>query len=301
MSGVSQPAAGPAGLVARAELTKLARALGLPPSRVEFLARLPVEDLRRLRAAVSAALFDRHRAGFQRMAAASRLLPIGVLARIAEATMPPMLAARIAAEMSPERAAELATKLGTDYLADVCVELDPRRATPIVAALPLPVVVAVAGELVRRDEYLTIGRFVDAASDAVISAVLDALMGDEPLLRIAFYVESPDQLARVVGLLPDARLRGVVLAGVGGSPELQAAGLSLISRSGAALAPRLADLAAEADAADLTRLLDTAVATGTVAELTDVVSRMSEPARRRIAELAATSPDPQLRARSDTP
>jgi hypothetical protein len=80
-----------------------------------------VDDLRRLRERVSASLFDRHRAGFQRMAAASRLLPIGVLAKIAERTMPPMIAARIAAEMAPERAAEL----------------------------------------LRRGEYVTIGRFVD--------------------------------------------------------------------------------------------------------------------------------------------
>ena len=289
----------PAGLVTTAELTKLARALGLPPDRVEFLARLPVDDLRRLRDAASAALFDRHRTGFHRMAAASRLLPIGVLATIAERTMPPMLAARIAAEMSPGRAAELAGRLGTVYLADVCVELDPRRAGPIVAALPLPVVVAVAGDLVRRGEYLTIGRFVDAASDEVIRAVLSGIEGDEPLLRIAFHIESPGQLARVVGVLPDARVRDVVLAGVTGPPELQVAGLSLMSRAGA-LGARLGDLAAEASPADLTRLLDTAVAHGAVPELAAVVSRMSEPARRRVSELVDSSPHQELRVLSDS-
>jgi hypothetical protein len=194
-----------ADLVTRAELTKLARALGMPAERVGFLAGLPVEDLRVLRERVSAALFDRHRAGFQRMAAASRLLPMGVLAAIATRTMPPLLAARIAAEMPPGRAAELATTLDTPYLADVCVELDPRRAGPIVAALPLPVVVAVATELVRRTDYLTIGRFVAAASDDVIRAVLTAVPDDDALLQVASHIETADQLTRVISLLPDDR------------------------------------------------------------------------------------------------
>lgn len=286
-------------LVTRAELVKLARALGLPPERVNFLDGLPGEDLRRLRERVSASLFDRHRAGFQRMAAASRLLPIGVLATIAERAMPPMLAARIAAEMPAGRAAELATRLDTPYLADVCVELDPRRAGPIVAALPVPVVVTVAAELLRRNEYLTIGRFVEAASDQVIRAVLASITGDEPLLRIAFFIESPEQVARVVSVLPDDRVRRVVLAGVAGPAELQAAGLSLMSRAAGPLGTRLGDLAASASEADLARLFDTAVAEGAVADLAAVVSRMSEPARRRVAELTTPSDDPALRAIAD--
>jgi hypothetical protein len=229
-------------LQTRAELTKLARALGTAPERVEFLAGLPVEDLRRLRERVSAALFDRHRGGVQRMAAASRILPVGVLARIAERAMPPMLSARIAGEMAPERAAELATRLGAGYLAEVCVELDPRAAGPIVQRLPVEVVVGVAAELLRRGDHLTIGRFVDAAPDEVIRAVVDGIEDDADLLRIATYVEHADQLERLVGVLPEPRVKGLVRAAVDGPPELQDEVTSLLGRVNDDLAQRLAAL-----------------------------------------------------------
>jgi hypothetical protein len=236
-----------ADLLTRAELTKLARALGTTPDRVEFLAGYPVDDLRRLRERISASLHDRHRGGVQRMAAASRILPIGVLAKIAERAMPPMLSARIAAEMAPERAAELATNLSTDYLAEVCVELDPRAAGPIVGRLPIAVVVGVAAELLRRDEHLTIGRFVDAASDEVIRAVVESIEDDAELLHIATYVESAGQLDRLVGVLPEHRMRGLVQAGVTGPPELRDELRSLAARVGEDLGRRLDDLVRDAD------------------------------------------------------
>ncbi|HEY0639787.1 MAG TPA: hypothetical protein VGD67_19235 [Pseudonocardiaceae bacterium] len=195
-----------------AELVRLGRALGVPAPRVEFLAHLPLADLRLLRERVSAALHDRHRPALGRMATASRLLPIGVLATIAARTMPPVLAAGIAAELAPERAAELATRLDHGYLAEVCVALDPRRAAVIVTHMPAALVLTVAAELVRRKDHLTLARFVGPAPEATVRAVLDGLT-DADLLRTATFVESDADLARAIALLAPSRLAAAVSYG----------------------------------------------------------------------------------------
>ena len=89
-------------VAARVELAKLARALGTTPEGVSFAGSLDHDDIRRLRERVVAALYDEHRAAFQRVAAITRILPTPVNVRIALRAFPPLLAARVAGEMAPE-------------------------------------------------------------------------------------------------------------------------------------------------------------------------------------------------------
>ena len=274
-------------LATRAELVKLARALGTTEDEVAFAADLPPATIRLVRERVVATLYDEHRAAFQRVAAITRLLPTAVNVRITLRAFPPLLAARVAGEMAPERAAELANRMPVEYLAEACVHLDPRRAAPLVHRVQGDRVLAVVMELIEREEFITLGRLLDTATEPLIHDVA-ATVPTEALLRIGVYAESDTQLTRAVALLPPARLRAVVHDALAGPLELRSAGLALVGRlTDDALRGRLAEHATEADDETLTALLHTAIDDGTVADLLLAVASTSERAQRRVLTLPA--------------
>ena len=116
-----------------AEVAKIARVLGVEVARLGYLERLAVDDLRALRDRLSNALYDDTRPMLTRVAAGSRLLPGGTVARIGEKVFGAMLCARIAGLLPPPRALEVALRMPDGFLAEVSAQLDPRSA----AALPL--------------------------------------------------------------------------------------------------------------------------------------------------------------------
>ena len=279
-------------LATRAELVKLARALGTTTEGVAFAAVLPHEDIRRVRERVVATLYDEHRGAFQRVAAITRVLPTAVNVRIALRAFSPLLAARVAGEMPAGRAAELADRMPVDYLAEACVHLDPRRAAPLIQRIRPDRVLAVVNELIDRGEFITLGRLLDAATEGVVHDVATTV-STEALLRIGFYAESGTQLTRAVALLPPSRLRRVVSDALTGPPELASAGLALIGRlTDDELRGRLASYAAESDAETLIALLHTAIENDALPALLTAVAAMDVEGQRRVLRLPAlSSPD----------
>jgi hypothetical protein len=254
---------------------------------VAFAAELPAATIRRVRERVVATLYDEHKAAFQRVAAITRLLPTAVNVRITLRAFSPLLAARVAGEMPPDRAADLANRMPVEFLVESCVHLDPRRAAPLVQRVRADRVLAVVMELIEREDFITLGRLLDAATEPLIHDVA-ATVPTEALLRVGIYAESDAQLTRAVALLPPARLRAVVRDALAGSAELRSAGLALVGRlTDDTLRGRLAEYAAEADDETLTALLRTAIDDGTVAELLVAVASMSEKAQRRVLTLPA--------------
>ncbi|HEV2779006.1 MAG TPA: hypothetical protein VGX25_06345 [Actinophytocola sp.] len=281
-------------LASAAELVKLAGALGTTPERVTFAAALDRDAIRQLRQRVVDALYDEHRAVFQRVAAITGVLPTPLNVRITLRAFSPLLAARVAGEMPPDRAAELANRMPVSYLAEGCVHLDPRRAGPLISRIDPERVLAVVRELVRRGEFITLGRLLDVASERVVRDVA-AVVCDEALLRIGLYAESDARLTRAVAVLPAERLRGIVACALAGPSDLRSAGLALIGRlDDDRLRGRLADYAAEADDETLTTLLRTAIDDGAVGELLTAVAAMSPHAQRRVLALPALA-EPDVR------
>ncbi|GLY71072.1 hypothetical protein [Amycolatopsis taiwanensis] len=190
-----------------AEIRKLARLLGAPPERFGYLRKVPPAELRRFREQTSAALFDAHAGPLRRMAAASRLLPGPVLARMAELAFGPLLSARIAGLVDPAQGVEIARRLSPAFLADVAAELDPRRASGIVAGLPKPLMTAVAAELARREDWVTVARFVDHLPESAIEAGLQ-FVPDSALAEIIALLDDPERVTRLLPPLPRDHLAG---------------------------------------------------------------------------------------------
>jgi hypothetical protein len=194
-----------------AEVMKLARLLGREPDELAYLERLAPADLRALRDSVTETLYDANGSALGRLAAASRLLPAGVTATIGHRAFGPLLSARLAGLLDTDKAVDVATKLPPPFLADVAVELDPRRASALIAGIAPALIGQVTAELVARREYVTMGRFVGHLGDEAIAAAV-ATMDDEDLLQVAFVLEDESDLSRLFAKLPKGRSAGVIAA-----------------------------------------------------------------------------------------
>jgi hypothetical protein len=269
-------------LAVRAEILKLARLLGVEPSDLEYLDQVPPEAIGELRDQATDALFAAHSGALGRMAAASKLLPVRVVATIGERAFGPLLAARITGMLDPGRAVEMAATMPVDFLADIAVELDPRRASAVIAQIPPDQIAAVTAELLRRREYVTMGRFVGHLGDKAVRAALGK-MDDADLLQVAFVLESKDRLDHLIAMLP-ARRRDA-LVDVAAREGLWPEALDLLSHLSDERCAELAENAARREDA----VLDSLVLAAQQEEMWNAVLRithcMSQESRARFARL----------------
>jgi len=193
---------------AQAEILKLARVLDDEPGRFGYLEGVDSQDLQRFREQVTDVLFDADLVVLQRMALASKLLPGPLLAKIAQKVFGPLLCARVAGVVDPARGIDVAKRLPPVFLADVAVRLDPRRAGAIITGIPIPTMATVTAELTRREDWITISRFVGHLPDATVTASLQ-FIPNHALLQMAFVLDDKSRLDHIFGLLPKTRFDGL--------------------------------------------------------------------------------------------
>jgi hypothetical protein len=189
----------------QAEILKLSRLVQRNPDELAYLQQVPLEDLRTLRDRVTESLFTQHEPVLRRLAAASRVLPVSLVASLTQSTFGPVLAARIAGLLDPERADEVGANLPTGFVADIAIELDPRRASAVIARIPAERIRQITRELARRQEYVTMGRFVGHLDDEALAAAINEL-NDEELLETYEVMEDPPDLDRLARLTDSERI-----------------------------------------------------------------------------------------------
>jgi hypothetical protein len=194
-----------------AELRKLAHALDVPTERLAVVADLPSDDLRELRMQVSDALFEADRHAFARVAALSKAVPGAVAAKLTEAVMPPLIAARTAELLDPHRAADMVGRLSEKYLAEVALRMDASRAPQVVEAIPPERVGAIARELARRGEWVVIGGFVAQVTSRALAASVAEYDGEQ-LLRIAFVLDDVGRMDEIGDLLTEEQIDQLLAA-----------------------------------------------------------------------------------------
>lgn len=193
------------------ELVKLAHDLQVDVSEVEFLRPLSEDQLRSLRGAVNHALFAPYEPRFARMAAMSRHVPAALGAKGAQAALGPLVCARVAAVTETQQAVKLTGHLSTSFLAEMTPHIDPSKVADIVTALPERTVVDVGHELVRRQEYIPLGRFVSYVPVDTAMHVIDQAPPDD-LLQTAIFTEDRQALDEVIAAVPDRTLVDVLHA-----------------------------------------------------------------------------------------
>ena len=269
----------------RGELVKLSRLFGRPPEALGFLAALEVAELRALRDAVSARLFDDARPVLQRVATGAKLLPNALTARVGETVFGSTLCAQIAGLLGTSHALDLALRMSDGFLAEVSAMIDPRRAGAVISQIPTDRVVAVAHIMLARGDYVTLARFVDFLSTETIAAVIASIPDELQLLRIGAYVESAPKLGELVGLLPFERVRAMIAAlrGADGVHWMEA--LAIAEQLDDSWRRTLGDHAAALDDAVLEALAEAAHRFDAWPAALLLILAMDEPGRRRFLGL----------------
>ncbi|MCC2658554.1 MAG: hypothetical protein K0Q76_3662 [Panacagrimonas sp.] len=272
-------------LARKAEILKLARVLGVGESDLAYLSNSDPASIREFREQASARLFDADEARLRRVAAASKLLPVPLIALIAEHVFGALLCARVAGLIAPDRAAELAQRLRVGFLADVTLEIDPRHVREVIKRIPTARIVEVALELAKRGEFVTLARFVDYVSTDAIKAVMEKLTDNAALLHVAFFVEDKSRLNDLVGLLPEARIKDIIFLAADESQDLWSEALALMNDVSPALRKRLGELAATLDESILMSMARSAQAKGLWSAVLPIVGVMATPHQRRLLQL----------------
>lgn len=195
-----------------AERIKLERLLGADEGSLAYLNSTHSSVVRAFREDFSDALYRRHQDNYARLAKLSRVLPVGASAKLAETVLGSVLGAGVAGEMDPDRAGKLAGKLSATFLAKLSVHLEPHRAAKIIGKIPQDVIVAVAQELVDKEEYITLARFVTAIDSQTLRAVMDAIPSADALLRVGIFVEQRESLSDLLEQLSEQRRSEILTA-----------------------------------------------------------------------------------------
>lgn len=272
-------------LARRAEVLKLARVLGCAEAALAYLDTVDADAIRALREQASARLFDADEARLRRVAAASKLLPVPLIALLAEHVFGALLCARVAGLLAPERAADVAQRLRTGFLADLTLEIDPRHVREVIKRIPISRIVEVALELARRGEFVTLARFVDYVSGDAIRAVMDKLTDNAVLLHIAFFVEDKSRLNELVGFLPESRLRDIIYLAADESQDLWPEALALMGYVGPVWRKRLGDLAATLDEAVILSMARSAQSKNLWGAVLPIIAVMSAGNQSRLLNL----------------
>ena len=264
-----------------AEIAKLSRLLGADAGELSFLERLPSAALRTFRLSATDFLFDRDADMLGRVAAGSKLVPIPLSAKIAQAAFGPLLCAAVSGLLDPDRAVRTAQRLPIPFLADVAVEMDPRRAAGVIAQMPPEIVAAVGVELVARGEHVTMGRFVAFLPPPTLRQALDAI-GDADLLRTAFVLEDKSRLDELMDIAR-GRLAGIITAAH--EHDLWAEALDLLDHLDPRHRHALGDAAAAQSDEVLGAMIAAAQRIGGWDSLLPVTAAMSQASLARLARV----------------
>jgi hypothetical protein len=275
-----------------AEITKLARLFGVETEELGYLDQIPAEALRTFRAQATDRLFAGEADRLRRVAVASKLVPVPLTVMIAQIAFGPVLCAATAGLLDPPHAVRVASKCPTTFLADITIHLDPRRAADVIAAVPTDLVVAVAKELLARDEHVTMGRFVSYLKRETLKASIDNIPQDADLLRVAFVMEGKDRLDELIELTRD-RIPGLVRTAH--EQNLWAEALDLIGHASVDSLAHIAEVAVAAGDDVLTELVRAADSLDAWDILLPVAAAMTPDDLHRFASLPAVREDAVLR------
>lgn len=240
--------------------------------------------MRTFREQVTDRLFAGDAGRLHRVAVASRLVPLPLTVKIAQAAFGPLLCAATTGLLDPRHAVRIASKCPTSFLADITVYIDPRHAPQVIAAVPTPLAVAVAKELLARDEHVTIGRFVSYLSHETLGAAVRQIPDDADLLKVAFVLEGKEKLDELVDI---ARARIPSLIRTAYEQDLWAEALDLIGHLSPANLAAIADIATAQGVDLLTALVRAAHEMDAWDAVRALADELSQDARERFGAIAA--------------
>ncbi|KGD65003.1 hypothetical protein Y5S_01911 [Alcanivorax nanhaiticus] len=267
----------------QAELLKLSRLLECEENALDFLDGQDLGQLAAFRNTVSAFFYGQHQDSYQRLAGISKLVPTGASAKLATSVLGSVLAAGIASELPAERAIKLADKLPDDFLAKLCIHLEPSQSRDLLSAMPDKIVARVAQTLLSMDEHITLARFVAVIQPSALQAITATVNSGEAMVKIALYLEDKSKLDTLLELLSEEQQRATVKAAT--EHELWPAVLSLNGHVNTTLRGRMGNMVAEQGDAVLSHLIEVASEQRLWTNLLQAVNAMDNQHQQNVVNL----------------
>ena len=211
--------------VARSKARRIA-ALLRDESVEPMLAGCSADELARYESELVEVLFSADAKRVGALARAAVLLPVPIAARIAQRALGPWLCARLTGELAPPLARQIAEHFDIAFLAELAGDLDPRRASTVVSALPVPLVRDVAAALAAAGQHVAMARFVPHLGEHAVAECLGVLTGAD-ILRLAFVMDSPEQVRALVEQMSREQVSGLAAVSVSHGLQTEFAAMRL--------------------------------------------------------------------------
>ncbi len=273
------------------EILKLARLVDCDAQDLDYLRRVDAQEVRDLREQVTVTMFDADRQMLQRVASAAKLIPTKLAALVGERAFGPLLCARLTALLEPSRAVDVAAKLPTPFLTELAVQLDPRRASRVIAEIPPRQIADITRLLAEREEFIVMGGFVGHLSEAALRAAI-AVVNDETLLCTAYVIESKGSIGALVSTLPAERLESIIATATQADRWIEA--LDVLGHVSEEQRGQLGDIAAGQPDEVLDGMVRTAQKELLWDDVLPVTRAMSPESRERFAALKSIHTRPVL-------
>lgn len=271
-------------LDARAQVIKVARLLEVEPESVAFMEKVGTEGLHAFRDQLIELFYGGEEGALKRFATVGNMLPSSVIASLTKEAVGPVLAARITGLVDPKQAISVVDKLPVPFVTDIAVQLDPRRVGLIVGGLPQKTIAAIALELVKRKEYVTMADFVSFADPHTLADIFEKA-SDIDLLQIAFVTDDKPKLSTAIALLSDKRISRIMK--VAGRENYWPEAIDLLRHIPDDQYFRLVDLVSKQDAVVLDELLAVAESDSLWEIVIPALARMEDPTKAVHALLTA--------------
>lgn len=196
------------------DLQLIAHRLNLPTTALAKLDTLPATQLEKLRQQVEHRLSQTGRGTYQKLAGASKILPAGINAKVAERVFGPAMTAGMAGLLEPKSAAKIASKLSPNFIADLVPHLMGNAYIDIMALLPNALIQQVVNILDQRSEALMLATLVDGLPPPTTAQLVQQI-SDSTLQKVLPLCRKPETIANALACLPPA-VRAQQLARVAG-------------------------------------------------------------------------------------
>lgn len=192
------------------ERRRLARLLRRPPEALAYLDPLDAPMLFRLRGLIQNAFIQRHAPLFEKLVAASRLLPDALNARLCKSLFGAEITASLSIFTPTDQAVRLVSHFETTFLSDVARHQIPERAQALLQALPVAVMREITRELLRTREFAIMGGYTDYLPDEKARELIREIRTPEERLQVSAWAQRKDRIARLSAQLPEEDLKALI-------------------------------------------------------------------------------------------
>ncbi len=282
-------------LATHAEIVKIAHLLQVDPAEIEYLAASDPDTLIALRMQMIELFYGDENTHLKRFAKVGNLLPASVIASLTREAVGPLLAARIAGFVDAKQAANVVSKLPVSFVVDIATAIDPRRVGPVVGRLDNEFIDKLTIELIRREEYVTMGQFVGFANEEALRSAFK-FASDDALLRIAFVAEDKDRISVALAPQTDERIASIIVTAI--ANDLWPEAMDLFTQLSDEQYVRVINIAGALPPKTLDKLISQTTEHETWPILVPAVAQMEDP--NRACEALLRADQDNLRAFVDT-